>query len=63
MSRQEAATVYLDVLLGFRGDYRTYAEASDVLSAGDKELLQEAVSCWPERRSVCTANDVFLTFN
>lgn len=44
MSREEAATVYLDVLLGFRGNYDQYRQAAGALSDEDMSLLRNAVS-------------------
>jgi hypothetical protein len=44
MSREEAATIYLDVLLGFRGNYDQYRQAAVALSDEDTSLLQNAVS-------------------
>ena len=46
MSREEAATVYLDNLLGFSGNYRKVIQAERALTTGDKELLRAAVSGW-----------------
>lgn len=46
MSREEAATVYLDNLLGFPANYRKFMEAERALTKKDKELLQAAVSGW-----------------
>ena len=46
MSREEAAEIYLDNLLGFRGDYSQYREAADALSDDDKNLLGHAVGQW-----------------
>jgi hypothetical protein len=43
MSREEAATVYLDVLLGYRGDYGKFREAEETLTDRDKALLRHAV--------------------
>jgi hypothetical protein len=47
MSREEAATVYLDVLLGYRGEYRRFNEAVEALTENDKLLLQNAVFRYP----------------
>lgn len=44
MSREEAATIYLDVLLGFRGNYDQYRQAAGVLSDSDTSVLRNAVS-------------------
>ncbi len=44
MSREEAATIYLDVLLGFRGSYDQYLQAAGPLSDTDTNLFQNAVS-------------------
>lgn len=44
VSREEAASVYLDVLLGFRGEYRRFREALETLTDREKVLLQCAVS-------------------
>ena len=46
MSREEAASVYLDNLLGFHGHYDRYQEANRVLTEGDKRLLTSAVTGW-----------------
>jgi len=46
MSREEAATVYLDNLLGFHGHYARYQEADRVLTEEDKRLLNSAVTGW-----------------
>ena len=44
MSREEAAAVYLDNLLGFHGGYIRFQEAERTLSAKEKQELQRAVS-------------------
>jgi hypothetical protein len=44
MSREEAATVYLDNLLGFHGGYIRFQEAERTLSEDEKQELQSAVS-------------------
>ena len=44
MSREEAATIYLDVLLGFRGNYERYRQAAGALSDAATSLLRNAVS-------------------
>ena len=44
MSREESATIYLDALLGFRGTYDQYRQATDALSEADTNLLRNAVS-------------------
>ena len=44
MSREEAATVYLDNLLGFHGGYLWFQEAERTLSENEKQELQSAVS-------------------
>jgi hypothetical protein len=44
MSREEAATIYLDVLLGFRGSYDQYREATGALSDADTSQLRNAVA-------------------
>lgn len=46
MSREKAASVYLDGLLGFSGNYVTFQHAANALSEDDKRLLQSAVSSW-----------------
>ena len=44
MSREKAATIYLDVLLGFRGSYDQYRQAAGALSEADTSQLRNAVS-------------------
>ncbi len=44
MSREEAATIYLDNLLGFHGGYLGFQEAELTLSEKEKQELQSAVS-------------------
>jgi len=44
MSREEAATVYLDNLLGFHRDFLDYHEAADTLTDHDKSILEQAAS-------------------
>ena len=44
MSREEAATVYLDNLLGFHGNFHKYHEAAETLTGDDKSILERAVS-------------------
>ena len=42
MSREEAAIVYIDGLLGFRGEYQKFQQAADTLTDQEKELLVDA---------------------
>lgn len=42
MSREEAATIYLDNLLGFHRDFLDYHEAADTLADHDKRILEQA---------------------
>jgi hypothetical protein len=44
MSRDEAATVYLDNLLGNRRDFLKYHEAAGTLTDDEKSILEQAVS-------------------
>ena len=44
MSREEASTIYLDVLLGFRRSYDQYRQATGALSDADTSQLRNAVS-------------------
>lgn len=44
MSREEAASVYLEVLLGFRCAYRKFQDAAEMLTNKEKDVLQNAVS-------------------
>jgi len=44
MSRDEAATVYLDDLLGFHRDFLDYHEAADTLTDNDKNILEQNAS-------------------
>jgi hypothetical protein len=44
MSREEAAVIYLDVLLGFRENYDQYRQAASALCDADTIMLQNAVS-------------------
>lgn len=46
MSREEAASAYLDGLLGFRADYSRFREAAERLTDDEKTLLEQAVSGW-----------------
>jgi hypothetical protein len=46
MSREKAASVNLDGLLGLSGNYVTFQNAANALSEDDKQLLQNAVSSW-----------------
>jgi|PlaIllAssembly_1097288.scaffolds.fasta_scaffold14036_2 hypothetical protein len=50
MSREEAASVYLDVLLGFRAEFAQYLIASEMLTEQDKGRLQNAVYGCPGGR-------------
>lgn len=42
MSREEAASIYLDVLLGFRCEYGKFHRAAEVLTDNEKTVLQSA---------------------
>lgn len=44
MCREDAARIYLDVLLGFRGSYSGFLEAVEVLSAADRMAVETALS-------------------
>lgn len=44
MIREEAATVYLDNLLGFHRNFLDYHEAADTLTDNNKSILEQAVS-------------------
>jgi hypothetical protein len=46
MSRDEAASAYLDGLLGFRGEYARFREAAERLTDDEKALLEHALSGW-----------------
>jgi hypothetical protein len=46
MGREEAATIYLDRLLGFPGDYSKLQQAEETLTESDRVLLRGAVSGW-----------------
>ena len=48
MSREEAATIYLDTLLGFHPAFTIYREADNTLCEKDKGLLRNAVDKWPK---------------
>ena len=39
MSREEAATVYLDVLFGVRGNYAEFSNAAKTLTESDKQSI------------------------
>lgn len=54
MGRDEAATVYLEVLLGFRAEYRKFYEAAEMLTDNEKILLQNAVSGAPTKKARCS---------
>lgn len=43
MSREEAAVTYIDVMLGFRGDYAQYHSAAETLSEWEKKQLFDSV--------------------
>ena len=55
MSREVAATVYLDDLLGFHRDFIEYYEAADTFTDDDKIILEQAASgslnCAAEQKS------------
>jgi hypothetical protein len=46
MGREEAATIYLDRLLGFPGEYSKLQQAEETLTESDRLLLHGAVSGW-----------------
>ena len=52
MSREEAASIYLDRLLGFRSDYKKFRQAEAALSEEETSLLQSAVTGWARDDSV-----------
>jgi hypothetical protein len=43
MSRDQAAWVYLDGLLGFRGDFRLFQRAAGVLSERERTQIEAAI--------------------
>ncbi|OGW34624.1 MAG: hypothetical protein A2010_17575 [Nitrospirae bacterium GWD2_57_9] len=51
MDRDEAATEYLAVLLGFRGKFQKFYEAAEILTDDEKTLMHNAVSGAPARES------------
>lgn len=63
MSREEAATIYLDVLLGFRGSYDQYRQAADALSDADTSLLRNAVSRASGKNEGTKAEEFFWRSN
>ena len=63
MSRQEAAIIYLDVLLGYRQVYRKYSKACEVLTETDKLLMQGAVVRMPNDKDKREAKGLFLSSN
>ena len=44
MSREEAAVVFIDRLLGFGGAYSSFVKAADTLTDEEKELLADATT-------------------
>lgn len=44
MSREQAARVYLDGMLGFRGDFGLFQQAAEVLSEQDRAKIEAAIS-------------------
>ena len=44
MSREEAAVVFIDRLLGFAGAYPAFLKASETLTDEEKELLVRATT-------------------
>ena len=42
MSREEAAFIYIDGLLGFRSGYETFLQAGETLTDQEKSLLVDA---------------------
>ncbi len=44
MTREEAALIYMDVLIGFGTSYSVYQKAASILCETDKEMLKNAVS-------------------
>lgn len=44
MSREDAATVYIDGLLGFHQDFLENHEAADTPTDNDKNILEQAAS-------------------
>ena len=46
MSREEAAVVLLDNLLGFKSSLSRYLQALDSLDADDQYRLQNAAGAW-----------------
>jgi hypothetical protein len=63
MSREEAATIYLDVLLGFRGNYDQYRQAAGALSDADTSLLRNAVSGASGKNEVAKGAHFFSALN
>lgn len=59
MSREEAARIYMDVLIGFRNDYCLYQRAANALSEKDKEMLSTAVSNTVKISADCGGRLVF----
>lgn len=46
MSREEAAAIYSDNLMGYRAEYDEYQKTSEVLNDDDKGLGSHAVCGW-----------------
>lgn len=63
MSREEAASVYLKALPGFRGDYLRFREAAKMLTDSDRALLQHAVSVGRERLMHSRGGSFFVPRN
>ncbi len=61
MSREEAAVTYIDVMLGFKGDYSRFHQAAETLSAEEKETITGAVFCNRRESAVvqCGTKPVF----
>lgn len=63
MSRDEAASVYLEVLLGFRAEYRKFSKAVEILTDREKILLDNAVLHRPAENTQDREKQFFWIFN
>jgi hypothetical protein len=55
--REEAATFYLDGLLGFLGAYDKFREASEPLCEKDRLLIESAVASGNNKGVILQGND------
>jgi hypothetical protein len=64
MSRQEAAIIYLDTMLGFRSAYKEFTKAAETLNEADRTLIDDEIYRRSVDASGMAANGfIFLPLN